>query len=262
MSDTHDQPTRRSARFSLLTLVWLITIAALAVGLYSSKRRNDRLAMRNEELVARTEILTVENREYRSRLGIFDIEDPKKIHAIRAPSEDGEPRKYRIYLPPGRKYVASYQANRIPEQGVGEFPNPMVMEPGTYVMKVKINRQHDRESGDPIPTVVVDFDVDPVKKSRGTRFSAKVAIDEMWNDWIVNKQTGHMSYRFSELDDTLELHDPQKPLVVFRARAEAVKVHKRNSEGRVTSHSTEDIEGKTDGFMVWIAPQEEEGEGE
>ncbi|CAK9037535.1 Uncharacterized protein SCF082_LOCUS22226 [Durusdinium trenchii] len=237
-------------QFSLLTMVWLLTIAALAVGLYSSGRRNTILEARNEELEA-------ENKTYRNVLGVFDVEDPKKIHAIRAPSENDEPRKYRIYLPPGRKYVACYQANRIPERGVGEYPNPNVLAPGTYVIKVKINRNFDRDSGEPTRSVGVDFEIDPADEQVHTSSSAKIGISEMWNDWIVNKQTGGMAYSWAEIGRVLELHDPTEPLVLYRARAHDIKVHARNKEGRVTSYSSKNIEGPTDGFMVWIEPQEE-----
>ncbi|MCO6044500.1 hypothetical protein NG895_11345 [Aeoliella sp. ICT_H6.2] len=255
MTDSSAPQTKLGARFSLLTLVWLITIAALGVGLYSSGRRNARLEARNNELDA-------ENKTYRNMLGIFELEDPAKIHAIRAPSENDAPRKYRIYLPPGRKYLACYQANRIPKDGVGDHPNTSVLQPGTYLMKVKINRRFDQETGEPTRTVAVDFDIDAVDEDVNSSQSARIGISEMWNDWIVNKETGQMAYGWQDIGEKVELHEPTQPMLVYRARAHEIVVLSRDSDGQPDSYTTKQIDGPTDGFMVWIAPQEEEGDGE
>ncbi|WP_425399817.1 hypothetical protein [Aeoliella sp.] len=129
-------------------------------------------------------------------------------------------------------------------------------------MKVKVNRRYDRDTGEPTRAVTVDFDIDPADGQVNSSSSARIGISEMWNDWILNKQTGGMAYSWSEIGDKLELHDPTEPLVLYRARAHDIKVHARNKEGRATSYSSKDIEGPTDGFMVWIVPVEEGGKQE
>lgn len=241
------KPTKLSGltQFSLLNLVLTTTIVALGVGLYSSGRRNARLDARNQALA-------VENKKHREMLGIFDIEDPTQIHAIRVPTEGDEPRRFRIYLPEGRTYAVNYQANRIPESGLGEYPNPQVLQPGEYLIGIKITRSNDPTTGKPSPSVHVDFQVDATHPDNNNGVSAGIGISEMWNDWIVNNETGQMAYSWNEIGRELELHDLDQPLIVYRARPHTVKVLSRDNDGKPTSYTTSDIDGPTDGFMVWI----------
>lgn len=232
------QPTKPPrARFSILTLLLLTAIVALTITVVLFYRE--------------LEPLRSELKKLREETGQLTIVDPSKIHAIRLPTEDDEPRRYRIYLPPGATYNFNYQANRIPKQGVGEFPNPHQLQPGEYLVGVELTRRVDKETGEPISSVDVRLDVDATQDVN-SGFGASIGIGQGRNDWIVNKETGHMSYSWQELAREQEVFDASEQVVVYRARAETVKVTARDAEGKPRSWSTKTIETPCEGFMVWI----------
>ena len=240
---TQPKPRTRP-RFSLLTLLLLSTIVALGVGLYSSARRNTRLADKNAELVA-------ENKTYRDELGVFDIEDPTKMHVIRVPTDNGEPRKYRLWLPPGKKYYCCYRSDNIPERNVPSRTNMEVLEPGHYLFRVEVERLTDKENN---PQPIANFIVHHERTGGEDRdaSSCQVSVRERNLDWIVNQQTGGMTYGWSELGRELKLHDPDQPLVLYCARAHRIKVRSRNDDGTPSIWSHEQVPGETEGFMLWI----------
>jgi hypothetical protein len=232
-------------QFSLLRLVALVTIVALAVGLFASARRNARLAARNQQLAA-------ENKDYRNELGIFEVEDPTKIHAIRVPTEDDEPQRYRVYLPPGLRYTRCYKVNGIPEHGVPKRVNEQLLLPGHYLFTVDIERRKDEKTGKPLPYADIDLKREQTDNQKFGSASTFIAIGERQNDWLVNKQTGSTSYSWQEPGEKLELHDPAEPFVLYRARAHDIKVLGTDAEGKPTSWQGVPLTGDTDGFMVWI----------
>jgi len=224
-------------RFSILTLLLLTAIVALTITVVQFYR----------ELTP----LRAEVKQLRDETGQLTIEDPTKTHAIRLPTENDEPRRYRVYLPPGRTYSLNYQVNRIPEQGVGEFPNPHELQPGEYLVGVELTRRVDKETGEPISSVDVRLDVDATGDIN-SGYSASIGIGQGRNDWIVNKETGNMSYSWQEFGREQEIFDASEHVVVYRARAKTVKVTARDAEGKPQSWSTKAIDGPCDGFMVWI----------
>ena len=204
-------------------------------------------------------MLADENKELRSELGIFEVEDPTQIHAIQVPTEDDEPRKYRLYLPPGRKYARCYKTNNIPESSVPEQVNVEPLDPGHYLFSVEIERRTDETTGDPIPYATIKLTrerTDDVNSSS----SSFISVGERKNDWLVNKETGHTAYSWQEPGRELELHDPSKPYVLYRARAQQVVVLTRDADGNPSSWSSKSIPGETDGFMVWIESEAADNE--
>lgn len=196
-------PPRRP-RFSLLNLAAVMTIAALAVGLFSSSRRNVMLATRNQEL-------TAQNKQFRNELGIFEIEDPTKIHVIRVPSEDDEPRKYRVYLPAGFRYTGCYKTNGIPEQGVPDQVNAEPLEPGHYLFRIEIERRKNAKNGEPMPDATVKLERERTDDAN-SRSSTFVSVGERQNDWLMNKHTGSTAYSWQEPGKNLELRSPRSLL--------------------------------------------------
>lgn len=250
MNDAESNSGNSRPRFSLLNLVALMTIVALAVGLYSSAQRNTQLDERNQQLVD-------ENKQFRNELGVFEIEDATQIHAIRAPTEDDEPRRYRIYLPPGYKYTRCYKTNRIPESGVPECVNANPLEPGHYVFRIEIERRKDEKTGEPIPYATVKLEREQ-QGDTNSRSSSFISVGERQNDWLVNKQTGNTAFGWQEPGKEVEFHDPSEPFVLYRARARQVQVQSKGSDGKPTSWSSKNIAGETDGFMVWIESEKVE----
>jgi hypothetical protein len=227
--------------FSLFSMVLLTTIVALAVGLYASGRRNSELHAVNEQLAAK-------NKDYRNQLGIFEIEDPAKIHSIRVPTESDQPQKCRIYLPPGRKYASYYKANGIPENGVPPRQNAEELSPGEYVFSVRIEREKDAKTGEPLPYASVRIE----RKTERHHNATFVGIGEEKNDWILNKETGEPLFQTSGRSNEVRLSDPSEALVVFIARACRLDVRQRDASGKPTRWSAPALPGEVDGFMLWI----------
>ncbi len=173
------------------------------------------------------------------------------IHAIRVPTEDDEPRMYRVYLPPGWRYVQCYKTNEIPEQGVPVRAIVQSIEPGHYLFSVEIERRRDKATGEPIPYATVKLHREQTGDvNSGSSYS--ISVTERTTDWLVNKQTGSTSYSWQEPGEKLELHDPAEPFVLYRARAHDIKVLGTDAEGKPTSWQGVPLTGDTDGFMVWI----------
>ena len=243
MNDSPPQSKRR-IRFSILNMLLLTAIVALSI----------TVAMQWREVGP----LREEVRRHCDELGIFNVGDTKRIHAIRVPTEDDEPRKYRIYLPPGRKYTINYKANHIPSEGISEFADPHEIESGGYLIDVKIKRYRDRKTGEPMRTANADLKIVPTDGQKFSKAGISVGICESQNDWIINKETGKMSYSFQEIGRELKTFEADKPLVLYRARAHTVVVQSRRDDGKPSSWTSKAIEGECDGFMVWIKALPEE----
>ncbi|QDU57146.1 hypothetical protein [Aeoliella mucimassa] len=242
VSPPDDKRPRRLFRFSLLTMVLLTTIIGLVITVVLQQ--------------AKLAPMEAENKRMRNELGIFKIEDPEKIHVIRVPTEDNAPRKYRVYLPPGRKYVRCYRGYDIPEQEIPEQTNIEVLEPGNYLFTVKAERFVNKETGEPEPIAIFRIRSESTDQEPFGNSSATVSISERGVDWIVNEETGNMAYSWQEPGRDLELHDATEPLVLYRARANKVKVLGRRADGHVNSWSSEMIPGETEGFMMWVEPEQ------
>lgn len=252
----NESPTKpqAAARFSLLNLVLLTTIVALGFGLLASARRNAQLDDRNRELAA-------QNKGFRNALGIFEVEDPAKIHAIRVPAEDNEPRKYRVYLPAGRRYTQYYKTSGIPEEGVPEGANARPLEPGHYLFTIAIERERYQayQAADGPRHVVIKLRCEPkgdFNSGSHTTVSARNWITHektvSARDWTVDEKTGQIAHTVQGPGKGIELHDPDEPLVIYRSRAQGIQVLSTDAEGNPTSSESFPIPGEADGFMLWI----------
>ncbi len=243
-------PNRR-LRFSLFNFMTAVAIAALAVALFASARRNAELHAVNERLAN-------ENRRHRNELGIFDVTDIAQVHAIRVPTEDEEPRKYRVYLPPGRIHTIHYAVNGIPEEGAPpSHDSGSKLAPGHYLISVKLTRATDRETGEPMPYGRVDLNVKTTLGSPHHSQSFGIGISESKNDWLLNKQTGNTAYSWQEIGRELQVFGAAETVVLYRARAYTPVICGRRSDGKPSSWSSQPIAGDCDGFMVWIMSKPE-----
>jgi hypothetical protein len=94
-------PRRRGLRFSLLTLVWVLTVVACGVGIWQTGK---------EIVPLREEVARV-----RKELGYFPIEDPAKIQIRRVKSKVPNAWQWRLYLPTGRTYTLYCFHGRAPD---------------------------------------------------------------------------------------------------------------------------------------------------
>ncbi|QDU86844.1 hypothetical protein Pla175_01970 [Pirellulimonas nuda] len=225
-------------RFSLANLLLLTAIVAMAIALWQN---HQKLAPLQEELA-----------RLRAETGQLNIVDPELIHAIRVPTEDDQPSTYRVYLPEGRGYGLYYKANGIPPSGVPEQPPETLLAAGEYLVRVKLTRRTDPKTGEPTPYAVADFDVKPSAPGVNGGQGFMVSVGQDKNDWLVNKQTGETAFSWGGPGRVQTTADPDAPLVVYRARANEVKVLRRDAQGEPASWSSTAVEGDCDGFMIWI----------
>lgn len=108
--EENTRPPRRT-RFSLLTLVLLTTIVALAV----------TVALLYRELAP----LRTEVRQLRKETGQLLIDDPSKLHVIGVETYNDWAWKWRLWVPAGRTIRFGFAAQEIPKQG--EFPSPRAL---------------------------------------------------------------------------------------------------------------------------------------
>ncbi len=237
-------------RISLAYLVYLVTIVALCFGLFAATTRIRHIEAENAALIE-------ENRSHRDALGLFDIEDPKLIHAIQLPQNPDEPYRFRVYLPEGRRYVVKYKANRIPKEGLPERGTPHELDSGGYLFSTKMERRYKPGTWEPTDSMDARLDITPTDLQDMPSHGIGVGFSEKDNDWINNADVGGPVYGMNNVGRELELHPAESAVVLFRARAQQVVVNRRDEKGEVRSYSTEEIPDLCDGFMFWVEPLEE-----
>ncbi len=92
---------RRRARFSMLALVWMLTVAALGVGLYRA----------GQEVVP----LRASINRLRSELGYFSVPETTKTYVRRTKSKLPRAWQWRLALPPGRHYALRVYVGAAPD---------------------------------------------------------------------------------------------------------------------------------------------------
>ena len=125
-------PARRKPGVSLLTLLLLVTIGALAVGVW--RAGESVVPLRGELLRLRRE------------LGSLTIADPAEIHAQAIPMVALNSWRWRIYLPPGRQYslraAVSGDAARASDSAAG------LLRWGPGVVVQELTRDYDLAPGE------------------------------------------------------------------------------------------------------------------
>ena len=175
-----DKTATRHLRFSLLNLALTMTIVALSIGMFMALRRNFALQ-------ATIKDIAVENLRYRNELGIFEVVNLDEIHSIRVPSENDEPRKYRVYLPPGKKYSICYASNQIPDKSIPiDHGQKRELAPGYHLLSVKLSRDTDEKTGRPVPFGSADIEVTTSDSSSRYAQSFHARLWEQKNDWLLN----------------------------------------------------------------------------
>ena len=103
----NDKPATRRPRFSLLTLLLVLTTVAAVAGMVVVY---GRLKLQEQEFAD----MRAENLRLREEQGALTIANPTKIHAIRMRERHPRTWSYRVWLPPGRDYVVASQINDLP----------------------------------------------------------------------------------------------------------------------------------------------------
>ena len=231
----------RRLRFSLTTLLLLTTLLGMAITIALLWREASPLQQ--------------EVREYREELGILTIQDHKMVHAIRVPSKEDEPRKYRVYLPPGHVYWFHYGQVEIPRSGIVASNSVHRLEPGEYLVSVQFQPERDPESDETLPYASFHVRIEPQQAQQGIT-TLSVEVGEQTTDWIRNELTGEASFTWNEIGKEVQMAAPHLPLILYRARAREVVVDSTHPDGSPSSWATKAIKGPTDGFLAWISTEQ------
>lgn len=185
MEETLDLPPRRP-RFSLLTLVLVTTIVALAICVGMLYREVGPL---------RSEL-----KRLRDELGELDVRDKSKIHAIHVPSGSKLEWKWRIWIPEGATYSLRSSGENIPDSGFPEFGGTVYLrEPGEHVIRYVIER--DPRRGGWAGKLVHD--------SGSVGSDAQPWVE--WSGWAASKEG---------VGDSTEVFEPDSRVVLIRRRYE------------------------------------------
>ncbi|MCO6044499.1 hypothetical protein NG895_11340 [Aeoliella sp. ICT_H6.2] len=209
MSETAESQSKRGARFSLLALPLLTTIVGLGttvVLLYSSRSE-----------------LRGELKEMRESRGQLYIEDRTKLHAISIASPGSRHWRWRIYIPPGKRYQLNMHGGPVPKEGLpdsGEISD--VLEPGEHVVAYRVIE--DSADGEPIGTL----EIDDFSRSGGKHPWAE------WVDWRGRTQ---------DVGPYTQSFEPTEPVVMLRHRVSA------------TAKKSSTIEDPSAGLLIWLEPQ-------
>lgn len=177
-------PTKRRARFSLLTLVLVTTIVALAIA----------VGMLYREVAP----LRAEVKRLRAEVGELDVRDKSKIHAIQVPSGSKLEWKWRIWIPEGVSYQMRAVGEDVPQEGFPEFGGTTYLrEPGEQVIRYVIER--DPKRGGWAGKLVYD--------------GGSLGSDEQpWVEWSSWSAGGH------GVGDSTKVFEPGERILIARRR--------------------------------------------
>lgn len=213
----NDSPSDRPRRLrvSLLTLMLLMTIAALAIGLVVVGRNNRRLEEANQSLA-------VENRRLRDEVGELSIDDPKKLYAIRIETDSYLDWRWRIWIPKGRTYRLRCVAGEVPAEGRPQERGGTIMlyDDGDQVIRYQIRR--DPRDGKMYGSLSVP--------------GASVSKDEhAWVEW------GSWTSTTGGVGTSTCAYPPDKTIELCRHRVSQ-------------ANSSSGIEDPSAGFLIWLEP--------
>jgi hypothetical protein len=234
--ETPTQTTRRWPSFSLLTLLLLTAIAALAITVTLLWREIGPLRADNKRL--------------HEERGTLMVEDRSRLHAIKIPDRfAGEGREsYRIFVPENSRYWAFVVVNNIPKEGYPQlkrYPDkhgilgsgtnlPLFgrLEPGEHVLTLRTMRYSATKAD---VKLIID----------GLDASANTPTDR----WPTVVPETYSVFGDGVKGETTRADDSGR-LVLKRHRIQAV-----SSEGLHASFSRRhEPDYNLDGVMVWIEP--------
>ncbi len=217
-------------RFSLLNLILLSTVFAMAVGLW-------RLG--NEVVPLREEV----NR-LRREAGHLHIDDPTKLHAIGIETVDRDYWRWRVYIPEGPTFYLHTHSRDLPRSGipwkwVGDGHR---LHPGEQVFHYRIKEV----PGEP------DRLTSLLRSNTVTHaFGTEIKIRERKAEWI---NTPYLEHRLESAAGVMPWQvsvAADKPLVLLRLRARKAVLN-YDSDGKQVGRAYREIEEPTDGVMIWI----------
>lgn len=201
--------------------------------------------------------LREEVHQLRNELGIFEIEDPSKIHAIRMETDDSSLSKFRVYLPEGARYHVNYAYSDIPEEGVPSVDGTTTtaaIEPGGYVISLRKNTRPSIQEGMPRRGTMVLR----VKPTDGQNMSSGSTDVGVHGNWIAGDETGRISTRIVCTGREVELFAADGPVELYRCWAAPYSASEIGPDGETVERRYENADEPGEGFLVWIEAVEED----
>ena len=223
-------------RISLLTLLLLTAIAAMAIVI--------------AQLWREVGPLRAEVRRLRSEVGYLTIEDPTKAYAISVPTFEENSWRWRIFLPPGRMYALNERSGRLPapsqhpgdewfdavkRHGSGSSSSGSNLS-GEFTLEAKLIKQDDRW------LLVTQF-----TKSDGdssTRSGGRTSIHP--DEWLSEQRSRPTRSDVPAVDQ--KTFDRDAPILLLHRMEPLIT----ETEGGFTSRTPE---GPANGFVLWIEAQ-------
>lgn len=213
-------------RFSLLTLLLLTTIVALAVSLAILYR--DFLPLQAE--VARL----------RKELGELRVDDPSKLQAIRVETDNELEWKWRVWIPEGTVY-------RVRSHGDYSLPRGYPQGGGTVYL---------REAGEHVLRYVIRRDSRD-DRWYGTMQAGPTGVGKDLQSWVQWKNYSSTSSGVGTVTETFDLKQPVEifRLCVTQEKDAAAKGGSGSETGVAERNEAATDDNRTDGFMIWLEPE-------
>lgn len=226
-------------RISILNAMLLMTIIAMAIVIVQFWRKIGPLQ--------------AENKRLNEERGTLVIDDPTKVHAIKIPARfAGEDRtSFRVYVPPGQRYMAFVQVNNIPKVDfperkplpghagiLGNFQGRLFarLDPGDHVVTVRTVRR-----GRIADISLIASLTDP----HTTLDASATTSKEVWPTVVPEA--------YSVYGDGVESRtvsvDQTERLVLMRYRIQAVSPELQRATYSIPEPGTQ-----LDGVMLWVEP--------
>jgi hypothetical protein len=222
-------------RFSLLTILLLTALVACGFTIW--------------QLWREVRPLRAEVARLRAEVGQLTIEDTDKAYAIQVHTFDDDTWKWRIYLPPGRKYSLHTRSGNLPSpvgitrnewleavtrHGVGSSSSGTGLS-GEYTLEAKLVQQDDRW------LLVTRNTVREGPVSGHAGGTTSIYPDE----WLADRRA--RSTRSDVPSVNQKVFEPDQPILLLHMMKPIIT---ETSSG----YSSRTPEGPADGFALWIAP--------
>ncbi len=223
--------TIKTVRFSLATLLVIVTFAGLGLSLWSTGRSLRQANLENLRL-------EYELSELRREVGYIDVTDTGKIHAIARPSLEDLTWRWRIYVP-HNDFELHWGFNGISSEGIDAQYTSMGgwLEQGQQELTCAIRR--DDTDGQDRWTLICQSSLGHAKTGKG--------LPDGCNPWFTEQRS--VCFAVSGVGPDPVLGSASEPFILLRQRLHdfGEKSHQVKAEPPAK---------KRDGLLLWIAPRD------
>ena len=224
-------PPKRSfpRRFSLSSLCVVVAVACVAAAWYGMRRRERAAVQRAATLAETVKKQQEEISRLRGELGYLTITDRGKVHIIQLDAREDYHWRWRVYLPPGKKWSLCEAFGRVPPLGYENMQHGWSSIPeGEHTIEVYFDRDENGQR-----RFVV---------RRGTGRTSMTVDDDQFEQLI------SAGYSTSTAGSSkTELSDVGGPIQLIRLRA-----HRELPGGPPGARSFVTSDDPEPGFVVWL----------